>query len=1173
MGLFKHSTSKFTVGSFTFIIIALIVLSFTISPLSQVLPDSEIQKTTLSPTYFSQSWNSSWSLDLNTDIETNLVLADIVGDSALEIIVGCKNGSVFLFDNAGNVVSGWPVQGANFLSSTPTVINLDATGPPEILVGGSDGKIYAWNSSGSLITGFPVQLDAPIEGTIAAGDVLDDSLPEIVVGTESGKVYVIHSNGTTALGDIDGDSDVEVVVGSDDKLYALNPSGTSLFGFPVTLGGDLRSSPALGDLNADGDLEIVVASTNGYVYAIQYTSFALPGWPKSTSDFLTASVALADVNLDGYLEVIVGDDGGDMYIWNYQGTALSGWPKGLPGGIVRSAIVGNIMGDEEPEIVVGTDANETHVWYQNGTIAESWPKTLGESMIPTPAIGDIFGNNTVGLVTISSNGNLSMWYANLPLIEDTLQWPQFQFNSAHSGLQQKMVEGSLLLDKETYQPGDIIYASGEFQFTNGTGIPDANAEFNVFFPNGTLWTTVEKNTDSVGEVEHQFQLEPIYPEGTYTVELKTNKTGIGIIWKQQTFSMLGPDQAHIVVRASTNNSEPLVGTHVNVTFTVYNVGKFNATSTQVNITLSSKLDTTDPLEHSLGEIGNKSLTTFSITVTPNALSVASINATSTWYNKTGSTHYGPSLFEYSILTLPSLKVDFTLLPTRWIYGIEYDVNITVENLEPTDVQIDIHLVGLRQNFEYIRSNETAGASSLTEYNFTSFATETGTINASVMVYFENSFAQGNWSNTFVARVPNTTLTIVDIPDRWIYNRDYLFNGSIENHEVVNTTFTLSLTGGGITYTVNDFLVQTSEKRNFTWTVAASTIGATENFTLRAYYLSAEANHTSHISEVVRTPLTNLTLVDIPTKWIYSIDYIANFSITNFENVTVDVAVDISGYGSTSTEIITLEPWTTNPYNRTIATTLSGELNLTFSILYEGELATQNWTLVNSSRTPDLGLQILEFESEWVMRGIYNVTIMIGNNESVRITTDVILEGLPSTLFQLGVPINPLSTTNLTFFCSAEFLGTTNLTIYLQFEGETATALWRTFLVRGPNFDIDIISPPETLYLRETVDVFVNITNYELVPINLSVYIDLFSTSYVTPAIQQVIVPALSYQNLTYSIQPHGVPETRMLRTNASFYGVLDKSTNYRLSSKVIGKHQRALVFWLMELILAQLKEK
>ncbi|MHA2059721.1 MAG: FG-GAP-like repeat-containing protein, partial [Candidatus Ranarchaeia archaeon] len=669
MGSSKQSYSKFTVGCFTFIIIALMIISISISPFPPIAETSNTSKPAFSPTDFSQRWNSSWSLDLNTDIESNLVLADIVGGSPLELVIGCKNGSIFLFDSNGNLLPGWPVQAANFLSSTATIVNLDGTGSLEILVGGSDGKIYAWNSTGSLVSGFPVQLDAPIEGTIAAGDIMDDSLPEIVVGTESGKVYVVHSNGTTAtgwpvqtgtrivsspaLGDLDGDGDVEVVVGSDDKLYALNPTGTSLFGFPVTLGGDLRSSPALGDLNADGDLEIVISSTNGFVYAIQYTSFALAGWPKSTSDFLIASVALADVNLDGFLEVIVGDDGGDMYVWNYQGTALSGWPKGLPGSIEQSAIVANIHGHEEPEIIVGTDANETYVWYQNGTVVESWPKTLNEPMVPTPVVGDLFGNNTVALVTLSNAGNLTVWFANLPLRADTLQWPQFQQNPAHTGLQKNMVEGSLLLDKETYQPGDNIYASGDFQYTNGTGIADANAEFRVYFPNGTLWVTITEKTDSVGEVEHQFQLEPIYPEGSYTVELKANKTGAGIIWKQQVFSLVGPDQAYIVVRANTNTSEPLVGTHINVTFTVHNVGNFNATSTQVNITLSSKLDTSDPLDYSLGEIGNKSHTTFSITVTPNALSVASINATSTWDNETGSTHYGPDLYEYSILTLPS----------------------------------------------------------------------------------------------------------------------------------------------------------------------------------------------------------------------------------------------------------------------------------------------------------------------------------------------------------------------------------------------------------------------------------------------------------------------------------------------------------------------------------------
>ena len=70
------------------------------------------------------------------------------------------------------------------------------------------------------------------------------------------------------LGDIDGDRDLEIVVGSeDDKVYAWHHDGTSVTGWPETTGSIVYSSAALGDIDGDGDIEVVVGSYDDKVYA------------------------------------------------------------------------------------------------------------------------------------------------------------------------------------------------------------------------------------------------------------------------------------------------------------------------------------------------------------------------------------------------------------------------------------------------------------------------------------------------------------------------------------------------------------------------------------------------------------------------------------------------------------------------------------------------------------------------------------------------------------------------------------------------------------------------------------------------------------------------------------------------------------------------------------------
>jgi len=83
-----------------------------------------------------------------------------------------------------------------------------------------------------------------------------------------------------ALGDIDGDGKLEIVVGSnDDKLYALNGEDGSVL-WSYTTGGDIVSSPALGDIDGDGKLEIVVGSNDDKLYAL---NGELTGIEKPTS--------------------------------------------------------------------------------------------------------------------------------------------------------------------------------------------------------------------------------------------------------------------------------------------------------------------------------------------------------------------------------------------------------------------------------------------------------------------------------------------------------------------------------------------------------------------------------------------------------------------------------------------------------------------------------------------------------------------------------------------------------------------------------------------------------------------------------------------------------------------------------------------------------------------------
>ncbi len=103
-----------------------------------------------------------------------------------------------------------------------------------------------------------------------------------------------------AVGDIDGDGDIEIMIGSSDKnMYAFHHNGTNVVGWPVFFNKEVYSSPALGDIDGDGDTEIVVGAHNNNIYALHHNGTNVTGWPVAIGSYGASSPALGDIDGDG----------------------------------------------------------------------------------------------------------------------------------------------------------------------------------------------------------------------------------------------------------------------------------------------------------------------------------------------------------------------------------------------------------------------------------------------------------------------------------------------------------------------------------------------------------------------------------------------------------------------------------------------------------------------------------------------------------------------------------------------------------------------------------------------------------------------------------------------------------------------------------------------------------
>ncbi|NOZ29609.1 MAG: hypothetical protein GXP39_16355 [Chloroflexi bacterium] len=138
-----------------------------------------------------------------------------------------------------------------------------------------------------------------------------------------------------AIGDLDGDSQPDVVSGDDDyQVVAWQNDGTPFSSgwLSNTVGsrGDYITSVAMGDLDGDGQPDVVSGDEDNQVIAWQNPGapFGDPWVPLViyTAGDYVRSVALADLDNDGDLDIIAGSDDRSVIVCeNTSATEIAGW--------------------------------------------------------------------------------------------------------------------------------------------------------------------------------------------------------------------------------------------------------------------------------------------------------------------------------------------------------------------------------------------------------------------------------------------------------------------------------------------------------------------------------------------------------------------------------------------------------------------------------------------------------------------------------------------------------------------------------------------------------------------------------------------------------------------------------------------------------------------------------
>ena len=240
---------------------------------------------------------------------------DLDGDEDMDSFVGTVEGNLLYFRNDDGTlvrVDGMenPFDGIQIGGSThasPTFVDVDGDGDMDAVIGKNDGLLSYYNNDGGVFT--EVSSGSPFENI----NVTEKAAP--------------------SFADWDGDGDMDLIVGNKDGIldYYVNEGGVYTAATPesnpfghITI--ELNTAPAIGDMDDDGDLDLIVGNDKGLVRYFRNDPDTLMHIPTNTigltneEGFENLNYTFIDADGDGDMDAYAGEIiGSILYFENTDG--------------------------------------------------------------------------------------------------------------------------------------------------------------------------------------------------------------------------------------------------------------------------------------------------------------------------------------------------------------------------------------------------------------------------------------------------------------------------------------------------------------------------------------------------------------------------------------------------------------------------------------------------------------------------------------------------------------------------------------------------------------------------------------------------------------------------------------------------------------------------------------
>lgn len=383
------------------------------------------------------------------EITRAVLPGDVDGDATLELVYTEATSEFVHTLKIWDPDLGAETTSLQLVHPTADIALLDIDGDQklEILWFSGNGQfVYARNGDSGYVPGYPLELGTDA-GWISGAAVTGNDEDDVVVAVDD-EVWVLgpdaqprpgfpwtapamagEVNGRVAIGDVDNDGRLDLVVPFEGGLLLLDRDGVPFSSFGQNE--PSPGSPSLHDFDGDGDLEIAYPRADGSVHLVHHDGTPVTAaWPYATGAAGMASqVALANLDAAGNHDLVFTTPDGQLHLVTASGAPVANWPRPVDlGGDVVEAIVAQLGAGGLSAALGEVDGRLRLLEYDGGQ--EGWSRDQAAPILAPVSAADIDADGVVEMMVPTSQ---ALWVLDMGVAAAGGAWPISGANAGRTG--------------------------------------------------------------------------------------------------------------------------------------------------------------------------------------------------------------------------------------------------------------------------------------------------------------------------------------------------------------------------------------------------------------------------------------------------------------------------------------------------------------------------------------------------------------------------------------------------------------------------------------------------------------------------------------------------------------------------------------------------------------------